>query len=92
MDHKTAGKRSIDKKQKYPDEKYQVGITEKRKKTFSPFPLESYDISGADINITPNTEHFCNICDVISGRTRGDGFRLDPSKSEKRRTTTPLSM
>lgn len=57
-------------------EKYQVGITEKRKRHLPPFPLESYDISEANIKI----KHVGNICDVISERTRGDDLRLDSRK------------
>ena len=61
-------------------EKYRVGVIEKRKRHFSPFPLESYDISRADIKITLKTKHFGNVCDTIFQRTRGDCLSLDPRK------------
>lgn len=53
----------------------QAGITEKRKGRFPPSSLESYHISGADIKTAQKTKHFGSICDVISGRTRGDDLR-----------------
>lgn len=55
-------------------EKYQVGIIEKRRDISPLFPLESYDISGADIKITLQIKYFGKICDVISGRTRGNSL------------------
>lgn len=45
--------------------KYQVGIIEERKRCFSLFPLESYDILRADSKRTPKTKHFGNSCNTI---------------------------
>lgn len=61
-------------------EKYQAGIVEKRKRHFSPFPLENYDISRTDIKITPKTKDFGNVCDTIFQKTRGKCLSLDPRK------------